>query len=127
MMTHDLWLLYSQDESMTISSRKQKAQEWEIAFEEHDISWLKRWTQENAIHWTIQGELDFPAKAYHIISSPHILYYLGNLDLLQIPILGIVGPRRHSAYATQILQELLPKSLQRSGFLYEKKVPEVSE
>jgi DNA processing protein len=88
---------------------------------------LKRWTQENAIHWTIQGELDFPAKAYHIISSPHILYYLGNLDLLQIPILGIVGPRRHSAYATQILQELFSHTKNRSFATISGGAPEVSE
>lgn len=91
---------------MTISSRKQKEKTYEVALAEHDISGLKKWTHQHNIRRTIQGEADFPAKALQITSSPYILYYLGNLDLLQMPILGVVGPRKHSAYATQVLQEL---------------------
>ena len=91
---------------MTISTWKQKQKEGDIEYVEQDISALRLRTQTHHVQWTIQGEQDFPAKACHITASPYILYYIGNLELLQMSILGIVGPRKHSAYATQVLQKL---------------------
>lgn len=38
------------------------------------------------------------------VGSPYLFYYQGNLDLLKESCLGIVGPRRPSEYAQQIMQ-----------------------
>ena len=99
---------------MTISTWKQKQKEGDIEYVEQDISALRLRTQTHHVQWTIQGEQDFPAKACHITASPYILYYIGNLELLQMSILGIVGPRKHSAYATQVLQKLFSSAKNHS-------------
>jgi DNA processing protein len=34
------------------------------------------------------------------------MYYMGNIDLLDKPILAIVGPRKHTSYAQQVLENI---------------------
>ena len=67
---------------------------------------LQTWTQEQGVQRTIEGEVDFHYKLLLIKSKPHIIYYMGNLELLNQPILWIVGPRMHSSYATEVLKKL---------------------
>ncbi|MFA7717140.1 MAG: DNA-processing protein DprA [Candidatus Absconditabacterales bacterium] len=101
-MQHDIGLGYSTQEDLGVSSLHDE----ELVFSDAEISSLRSWTQEHAVQWTIQGEKDFHYKFLLIKSKPHIMYYKGNLNLLHQPILGIVGPRDPSGYATQILQQL---------------------
>jgi len=106
LMLHDFGLLYSQEISMTITKRKQKVKKETPIYKEEDIAPLRSRTEKHQVYRTIQGEKDFPSKAYNIVSSPYILYYLGNIQLLDNPILAIVWPRNHSAYASEVLHEL---------------------
>lgn len=100
-MTHDKWLLYSGAMEMTITELKI------LATCPDDVSpELKKRTEDHDVHWTIQWETDFHYKLLLIKSKPYIIYYMGNLDLLQQPILWIVGPRHHSAYAREVLDRL---------------------
>ena len=48
---------------------------------------LQTWTQEQGVQRTIEGEVDFHYKLLLIKSKPHIIYYMGNLELLNQPIL----------------------------------------
>lgn len=100
-MEHRKWIVYSWEEVMPIA---------EIMALENvpsdTFSDLHAWTQEQGVQWTIEGELDFHYKLLLIKSHPHIIYYIGDLSLLDQPILWIVWPRSHSSYATDVLTKL---------------------
>jgi len=100
-MDHMKWIVYSGDESMTISTLMSLDDSVDDVFPE-----LQSWTQEHWVQWTIEWESDFHYKLLLIKTKPHIIYYMGNLDLLNQPILWIVWPRMHSSYATEVLTKL---------------------
>ena len=100
-MEHSKWLLYSGDASMTISALMAMEDAPSTLFPE-----LQSWTQEQWVDWTIAGESDFHYKLLLIKSKPHIIYYIGDLSLLDQPILWIVWPRMHSKYATEVMTKL---------------------
>jgi DNA processing protein len=54
----------------------------------------------------IASELDFHYKCLAIRPRVQILYYLGNIALLNKKILGIVGPRAMSLYGKKVLETL---------------------
>jgi DNA processing protein len=101
-MMHDAWIIYSQDPSMSLAQLKKQEWQWTVSPSEELVSWIQKYN----VAWTIDGEKDFPYKALCIKSKPYMLYYLGNIDLLNQPILGIVWPRNHSEYARLVLDKL---------------------
>ncbi|MCX6822803.1 MAG: DNA-processing protein DprA [candidate division SR1 bacterium] len=100
-MNHNKGLLYSGDESITIAGLKNLEKVSSDIFPE-----IQARTEKESIKRTIEGEDDFHYKLLLIKSKPHIIYYMGNIDILNYSILGIVGPRMHSSYATEILTKL---------------------
>ena len=100
-MDHNKWILYSGEESITVTALKDLTNIPSDIFPE-----IQSWTQEQSIQRTIEWEADFHYKLLLIKSKPYIIYYMGNLNLLDLPILWIVGPRMHSSYATEILTKL---------------------
>lgn len=89
---------YSQDPQLTLSQlKKQKV----------PVDWVpgseSKYAEKYHICGTIQGERSYPKKLLHYSSAPYLLYYQGNLELLQQPLLGIVGPRGASEYAQQVM------------------------
>lgn len=100
-MNHNKWLLYSGDESITIAGLKNLEKVSSDIFPE-----IQARTEKESIKRTIEGEDDFHYKLLLIKSKPHIIYYMGNIDILNYSILWIVGPRMHSSYATEILTKL---------------------
>ncbi len=100
-MEHVRWIVYSWEESMTASAMMALDGLPSDIFPE-----LQSWAQEQWVHRTIEWEQDFHYKVLLIKSHPHIIYYMGDLSLLDEPILWIVWPRMHSGYATDILTKL---------------------
>ncbi|AVH74640.1 DNA-processing protein DprA [Weissella koreensis] len=56
----------------------------------------------------------YPLKLHVLAYPPLVLFYQGNLDLLQTPCLAIVGARKNSSYGNFLLQSWIP-SLNAAG------------
>ncbi|MFZ2911969.1 MAG: DNA-processing protein DprA [Candidatus Absconditicoccaceae bacterium] len=95
-------LLYSYDKKITIGELKNK-----IDFDGYDFSDITSQIQSNNIHAIVDGESDFHYKFNIIKSQPYIIYYIGDLSLLDKDILGIVGPRKKTSYSDKVLDRLL--------------------
>ncbi|WP_225438806.1 DNA-processing protein DprA, partial [Ligilactobacillus salivarius] len=54
---------------------------------------------------------DYPALLKEIYNPPLVFFYNGNFSLLNAPTLAIVGARKHSPYAKEVLKKLLPDVL----------------
>ena len=54
----------------------------------------------------------YPPKLREIYHPPLVLFYRGNLELLQEKTLAIVGARQHSSYSHEVLQGLIPSIVQ---------------
>lgn len=52
------------------------------------------------------GDEDYPKHLRHISSPPKLLYYIGNLDLIQSLCIGMVGTRRCSPYGRWAAREI---------------------
>lgn len=63
--------------------------------------------EQHGIQWMMRGETEYHYKLGTIVSQPSIIYYMGDIDLLHQPMLAIVGPRVHSAYAQQVVTSLV--------------------
>ena len=62
--------------------------------------------------YVVIGERDYPKQLYQLEQPPFILYYEGNIDLLQTDMISIVGSRKHTqlsehltSMATRMLSE----------------------
>lgn len=51
----------------------------------------------------------YPDLLRHIYAPPILLYYKGNLSLLEKTGLAVVGPRQHSTYSKDCLQAFIPE------------------
>lgn len=54
---------------------------------------------------------DYPVLLKEIYNPPLVFFYNGNFSLLNAPTLAIVGARKHSPYAKEVLKKLLPDVL----------------
>jgi len=61
----------------------------------------------NDIKVTGETDSDYPKNFKNLNSAPVVLYYRGNLNILDNKTLGVVGSRKISTYAKQIMPELL--------------------
>lgn len=95
-------LLYSYDKKITIWELKNK-----IDFDWYDFSDITSQIQSNNIHAIVDWESDFHYKFNIIKSQPYIIYYIGDLSLLDKDILWIVWPRKKTSYSDKVLDRLL--------------------
>lgn len=98
---------YSLDEKISRKQLSDKySEEYCKQFSSSQISHFYRYI-ENYHIWTLMKE---NAKGNTFFSkipqSPHILYYIGNIDLINTPSLWIVWPRNPSVYAIDVVHEL---------------------
>ncbi|MFA5747652.1 MAG: DNA-processing protein DprA [Candidatus Absconditabacterales bacterium] len=100
-------LTYSLDPELTLGNLKKGKNLNEINVQEKEK--LEKWMEKNNIGGIIQGGSDFNYKFLGIKSRPYIVYYKGDLSLLNKPILGIVGPRKMSEYAQKVLEKIFEK------------------
>ena len=49
----------------------------------------------------------YPAYFKEVYDAPPLIYYQGNINLIQSPCLSVVGPRRHSTYAKEVTQHFV--------------------
>jgi len=101
MMDDMKWILYSGDESITLSKLMTIENIQPDIFPD-----LQSWLQRQWIHRVMEWEQDFHYKLSLIPSKPRLIYYMGDITVLDQPILGIVWPRQHSSYATDVLSKL---------------------
>gem|GEM_PF-3714550 len=69
-----------------------------------DISAAEQWMDKHNIYGIVQGYPGYHRRCEKCPSPPYILFGKGNLEVLNRPILAIVGPREMSAYAQHVLQ-----------------------
>jgi len=53
---------------------------------------------DRGIKIVVKGEENFPQKLYHLDDCPYILYYMGDISLVNKPSISIVGTRKPSSY-----------------------------
>lgn len=99
-MQHEA-ILYSLDPKSTFSQVKDV-----VEYDQTKYSKLENWMKENAVWVMIATDEDFHYKFLPIRSRVQIVYYIGNIALLNQKILGIVWPRKMSAYGKQVIESL---------------------
>ena len=52
---------------------------------------------------------NYPQKLKEIYNPPLVLFYRGDITLLDSPLLGVVGARQNSVYANQVLEKIIPE------------------
>ena len=95
-------LLYSYDTKITIWELKNKTD-----FDWYDFSDIQSRMQDNNIYATVDWESSFHYKFNLIKSPPYIIYYIGDLSLLDKDTLWIVWPRKKTSYSDKVLDKLL--------------------
>jgi len=98
-MQHEA-LLYSLDHTIT----KQQLQNKEhILYDQERYIKMQKRVNEEKIHAIFATE---HKRFSSIKPQPYIVYYLGDITLLDKNILGIVGPRKMSEYAKKVVETL---------------------
>ncbi len=59
-------------------------------------------------HWISIFDPEYPLQLREAYAPPLVLFYRGNLELLERPLLGIVGARDCTSYSVEILKHLIP-------------------
>ena len=68
-----------------------------------DTQGLEKWMQEQGVRAVIAGDADYPYALQAGDATTKIVYGIGDWWCLEMPRLSIVGPRKPSLYATQVL------------------------
>lgn len=98
-MQHEA-LLYSLDHTITKQQLQDKEQ---ISYDHERYAKMQERVDEEQIHAIFASEhLRFSG----IKPQPYIVYYLGDITLLDKHILGIVGPRKMSEYGKKVIETL---------------------
>ncbi len=106
MSISDLWFLYSLHEDMswkkindpsidTYSTNSLKTKDLEEFINKYNIKWFT------------QADTDYHFKFHSVKSKPQIMYYMGNLDVLNKKLLGVVWPRLPTEYGRTVTTQLL--------------------
>ncbi|PID35014.1 MAG: hypothetical protein CR971_00255 [candidate division SR1 bacterium] len=102
----DIKILYSAEQNLTIPVIK-SGNFQNIPGEKYFQ--LDKWIKENTISIFSHFTNDIPIKFQKIRPQVHFVHAMGDISLLSRPILGIVGPRKNTPYADQVLQKLFEK------------------
>lgn len=94
-------LIYSANPTSTITDLKTG-----IVSSDTDTSKVEQRMRQTNIFALRDGTSAYHYKLATIKAHPYIMYGQGNLTLLDRPIIGIVGPRKMSTYAEQVLIKL---------------------
>jgi DNA processing protein len=99
-MTFHEAICYSLDPRIT---KKDLQEHKEIFYDTKTYTILKEWMKKHHI-WAFFAQENKRFK--RVKSIPYLVYYLGDLSLLDKNILGVVGPRKMSAYGKNVLEHL---------------------
>lgn len=91
--------IYASDPQLTLTDLKK----WKF---QHDIDTSKvvAYAEKHAIYSVSQQDPHFPKRLKNLTSAPFLLYYQGDLSLLDQPLLWVIWPRNPSDYAGQVMQ-----------------------
>ncbi len=114
---HPHLLLYSTDSKTTRAQLKAQSQQqwWNLFWEEkikYNFEKIQKEFSKLDVKWVVDWEESFHYKLSTIKPKPYIMYYKGAIELLDISLLAIVGPRKMSPYAERVINKLfslLPK------------------
>lgn len=102
---HHKALLYSLDPKIT---SKQIQEQEHITYDSKKYIRLQQWVTEHGVWSMMSLEIDFHYKLLAIRPRVHLIYYIGNIWLLNKKMLGIVGPRKMSSYGKRVVEALFP-------------------
>lgn len=76
----------------------------QVAVARTQIDPVKAWQQlrKKGLNAVSQDEREYPSLLREIYDPPPLLYYTGDLQVLQKPCLAVVGSRRHTTYGREI-------------------------
>ncbi|MGE4169583.1 MAG: DNA-processing protein DprA [Candidatus Margulisiibacteriota bacterium] len=83
---------------------KTKFLQWRSGF---NPTRYRAWVENQGIRMLGLGDPDYPSLLSEIPDPPAILYLKGNAQVLSLPGLGFVGPRKASAYGIQVAKTLV--------------------
>ncbi|PWG00821.1 DNA-processing protein DprA [Levilactobacillus bambusae] len=96
----------------------EKLAEWAELTGRSKLRFIQSWTgpaleQQAAINLTRNrvctiDDVNYPQWLREIYAPPVALFYRGDFTLLRQPLLAVVGSRKHSFYALDVLRQLLP-------------------
>lgn len=75
-------------------------------YDKVDSTHLHQQLHENNVNYITIYDPEYPTLLKEIYDPPYILFYRGNINLLKIPTLGIVGSRKCTSYTRQALSQL---------------------
>ncbi len=96
-------LLYSLDPTITLKQLQAQA---DTVYDTHKYTKLHDRVATNHVWAMLRAEDDMHYKFLSIRPKVHIIYYLGNIWLLNNKLLAIVGPRKMSSYGKKVLETL---------------------
>ena len=89
-----------------------KRMQW---FDEWSSQELRRQTEQNlSMPFITPLDAIYPQRLREIYDPPLVLYYHGNLKLLQSPCLAVVGSRNITKYGERVINQLLPGVVSKS-------------
>ncbi|WP_192986985.1 DNA-processing protein DprA [Carnobacterium mobile] len=77
---------------------------------------MERYKKEH-IHWLTILDNRYPEYLRQIYNPPVVLFYQGNLALLEQKLLAVVGARKNTAYGLFVLDQLLPELIENDFVL----------
>lgn len=98
-------ILYSSESTLTIPLIKTERFS-DIPSSPKNYYLLEQWIKKNKVHTFSKFTEDLHYKFLSFRPWPHFIYAIGNIALLDKKLLAVVGPRKHSPYAEQVLQWL---------------------
>ena len=73
---------------------------------EGDTSAVTQRCEQHQVDAFFVSEAGYHYKLHRCLSKPTVLYRIGNISLLDQPLLAVVGPRKPSLYLQQIVEDL---------------------
>lgn len=94
------WYIYSLDEDVKIKALRAG----EVDSDAYETTAIEQWCAQKGIQVHVLGD-QYHYKRHGVTSKPYIVYAMGDMSLLDRPLLGIVWPRRVSAYIRTVMDD----------------------
>lgn len=99
------------DDVIQIAQIRQYKNLFRASFQAINDDWLQENLQnQQYVTWLSP---DYPQELLELPYPPLVIFYAGNLSLLDYPRLAFVGTRQATQYSAQVIQKLLPTIVQR--------------
>ncbi|WYJ76920.1 DNA protecting protein DprA [Enterococcus sp. DIV2402] len=104
--------IFSMDEIIRIAGIQRFKEQFKKSWQAISESWLvEQAAKQQFVTWLAE---DYPIELKQLYQQPLILFYVGNVSLLQYPKLAIVGARQATSYAIQVLNSFVPKIVEKN-------------